>query len=201
MLAMCSLQWDEVKALVCSRLSESRYEHSLCVVERARQLARRYGADEEKAAFAGLTHDICKNMPHGEQLAYLRECGMEPSPEELCSPQIFHAMAAYCYLKRELGVQDEDVLNAVRYHTTGRAGMSLLEKVVYLADLTGADRSYPDIEQTRQIVDRSLWEGMLYSLQFIIGDLVRRGRPICRDSFEAYNEAAIQTALRKGTDA
>lgn len=193
--------WEEVRRLVRSRLSDARYHHTMCVVERARELARRFGADEEKAAFAGLVHDICKNMPHGEQLSYLRECGMEPSAEDLLSPQVFHAMAGYCYLRREVGVKDEDILNAVRYHTTGRAGMSLLEKVVYLADLTSAERDYADVVKTRCIVDRSLEEGMIYSLQYIITDLVRAGRPVCRDSFEAYNDLTIQSAAQGGLNA
>ena len=123
------------------------------------------------------------------------------SREELLSPQVFHAMAGYCYLKREVGVEDEDILNAVRYHTTGRAGMSLLEKVVYLADLTSEERDFPDIAETRRIVDRSLEEGMIYSLQYIITDLVRAGRPVCRDSFEAYNDFTNQSAAQGGPNA
>lgn len=198
---MQPLTREEIRQLVRSRLSDTRYHHTMCVVERARELARRFGADEEKAAFAGLVHDICKNMPHEEQLSYLRECGMEPSREELLSPQVFHAMAGYCYLKREVGVEDEDILNAVRYHTTGRAGMSLLEKVVYLADLTSEERDFPDIAETRRIVDRSLEEGMIYSLQYIITDLVRAGRPVCRDSFEAYNDFTNQSAAQGGPNA
>ena len=76
----------------------------------------------------------------------------------------------------------------MRYHTTGRAGMSRLEKIVYLADLTEEGRHYPDVAEMRRWADRSLDGAMLYALCYTIGKLCRRKSPLCRESWQAYNE-------------
>lgn len=169
------------------RLSPKRYHHSLCVAERAIFLAHRYGADESRARFCGLTHDICKNLPEKEQLRLIEAQGISLEREVLASPQLWHAIAGSCYIRDAYGITDMEILNAVRYHTTGRAEMSLLEEVIYLADLTSSDRNYPDLEYTRTLADRSLREAMLYSLKYILSSLLKEGRPLCRDSTEAYN--------------
>lgn len=184
------MDYNERELLDClrQRLSDKRYHHSLCVAERAVFLAHRFGADESRARFCGLTHDICKNLPEKEMLRLIEQEGIGLEQEVLLAPQLWHAIAASCWLRREYGVTDPEILNAVRYHTTGRAGMGLLEQVIYLADLTSSDRDYPDVEHVRKLVNRSLQEGMLYSLQYILKEQVGKGRPLCRDSVEAYNQ-------------
>ena len=87
----------------------------------------------------------------------------------------------------DYGIEDEDMINAVAYHTTGRAGMSKLEKIIFLADLTSAERSYPSADEVREIVDASLDEGMKTSLLFTMGQLLKNQQPICRDTWLAYN--------------
>lgn len=178
---------QEILTHLQQRLSSKRYHHSLCVAERAVFLAHRYGADENRARFCGLTHDICKNLPEEEMLRLIEADGILLEREVLASPQLWHAIAGSCYIRRAYGIADPEILNAVRYHTTGRANMSLLEEVVYLADLTSSDRSYPDVEDTRALADRSLRGGMLYSLRYILSSLLTKGQPLCRDSVEAYN--------------
>ena len=121
-------------------------------------------------------------------LQFIEDSGIILLYADMCAPQLWHAIAGAAYIRRELNIQDEEVLNAVRYHTTGRAGMSLLEKVVYLADLTSADRDYPDVKKTRKIVDQSLDEGMLYSMKFLISDLVKECRVLHPDSLACYDE-------------
>lgn len=87
-----------------------------------------------------------------------------------------------------LQVEDADVLNAVRYHTTGRAGMSALEKIIFVADLASADRNYPDVETVRKLSGQSLEQAMLYVLEFLICDLIHRKKYLHPDSIAAYNE-------------
>ena len=182
------IPWYEYDQLVRSRLKPSRYEHSICVMKRAVQLAERFGADVTRARLAGLLHDIMKNVEPKEMLQFIEDSGIILLYADMCAPQLWHAIAGAAYIRRELHIDDGEVINAVRYHTTGRAGMSLLEKVVYLADLTSADRDYSDVKKTRRIVDRSLDEGMLYSMKFLITDLVKDCRVLHPDSLACYDE-------------
>ena len=104
----------------------------------------------------------------------------------------YQPVCVFCNAAAELlgrfGVRDREIEDAVRYHTTGRTGMSRLEKIIYLADLTEEGRHYPDVAEMRRLADASLDEAMLYALSYTIGKLTRRRRTICRDSWQAYNE-------------
>lgn len=196
----CRFSEEEIKSVLKSRMNEHRYAHSLNVAERAVFLAKKYGADPEKAEFAGLIHDICKGIPNEEQLAIIRNAGIEPDEDTLKSPALWHSIAGAIYAEHEIGVTDEDVLNAIRYHTSGRGNMSILEKVVYMADLTSAERNYPDAEYTRNLTDYSLDEGIAYGVRWIAGDLEKRGLPKGRDTealLEEYKNVLITYEERK----
>ena len=182
------IPWEEYDALVKKQLKPSRYEHSICVMNRAVELAQKYGADVTRAKLAGLLHDIMKNVDRKNMLQFIEDSGIILLYADLCAPQLWHAIAGEAYIRLELGIDDADLLNSVRYHTTGRAGMSLLEKVVYLADLTSADRDYPDVKKTRKIVDKSLDQGMLYSMKYLITDLVGEGKVLHPDTLACYDE-------------
>lgn len=185
---------EEIK----KKLSEYRFYHSLNVADEAKRLALKYGADPEKAYTAGLVHDIMKDTPKKEQLKLFEKYNIKLTPVELESPKTWHAMSGEAYLRNELNVTDEEILKAVRYHTTARAGMSLLEKVLYIADYTSAERNYDDVDVMREKADRSLEEAMLYGLQFTINEMVAEGRAVHPDSIHAYNEVAIsENKVRK----
>lgn len=188
-----NIPWEEYDSLVKKKLKPSRYQHSINVMNRAVELAERFGADPVKARLAGLLHDVMKNVPSKEMLQFIEDSDIILLYADLCAPQLWHAIAGAAYMKRELKIDDEDVLNSVRYHTTGRAGMSLLEKIIYLADLTSAERDYPDVKKTRKIVDESLDKGMLYSMKFLITDLVEQGKVLHPDTLACYDEL-----VRKG---
>ena len=199
-LQFCNLPLEELKSVLKSRMNEHRYAHSLNVAERAVFLAEKYGADKEKAEFAGLIHDICKGIPNEEQLAIIKNAGVELDEDTLKSPALWHSIAGAVYSEHELCVTDEDVLNAVRYHTSGRGNMSILEKVVYMADLTSSERNYPDAEYTRNLTDYSLDEGIAYGVRWIAGDLERRGFPKGKDTealLEEYKNVLITFEERK----
>ena len=190
----CSLSEEEIKAVLKARMNEHRFEHSLNVAERAAFLAEKYGADIEKAAFAGLIHDICKGIPKEEQLSVIEKEGISLDEDTLKSPALWHSIAGAIYSEHELGVTDKDVLNAIRYHTSGRGNMSILEKVVYMADLTSAERNYPDAQYTRDLTDYSLDEGIAYGVRWIAGDLEKRGFPKGKDTealLEEYKNVEI----------
>ena len=190
--------YPEYEALIRERLTPKRYRHSLNVMERAVELAGIFGADPCKAELAGLLHDAEKSTDPKILLQSLEKSDILLSDADRASPQLWHAPCGYLFARDRLGIQDADVLNAIRYHTTGRAGMSLLEKVVYLADLTSADRDFSDIRKVRKLSEQDLDAALLYSLQFILGDLVAQGQPLQQDSLACYNQLALEKAFRAG---
>ncbi len=182
--------WRE---LLKQRLVPKRYIHSLNVADSARELAKNYGCDEEKAYFAGLVHDIMKNASEEEQLQIMEKGGIILSRTEKINKKLWHAMAGECYLRVEKGITDDDILNAVRYHTTGRAGMSLLEKVVYIADYISAERDYEDVNVMRDLsLNKGLDEAALYALKYSFKSLSKKEKLIHTDSVEYYNELIIE---------
>lgn len=189
---MTAEQRQNYTELLRSRLSDHRFRHSLCVAEEAVRLAKMYGADEQKAELAGLLHDIMKEADKAEQERYIRMDNRSyPAAYYELSPKLMHAPAAASYVRRELGIKDRDVLAAIRYHTTGRADMSLLERVVFLADFTSADRDYHEVEKMRSLADKSMEKAMMFGLSFTITDLVSKERLVHPDTFDAYNDLLL----------
>ncbi len=182
---------QEYKALLKSRLSPYRYYHSLCVAESAVVLAKKYGADPEKAYVAGLLHDITKEADKAEHFALLEKADIKLSELEKRSPKLWHAMSGSAYLRLNLGITDEDILRAVYYHTTARAGMSALEKVIYIADFISADRDYDDVEIVRTLAKKDLEETMLYTGRYTINELLQKGACIHPDTVACYNELKL----------
>lgn len=175
-------RYARYEAALREALSPARYEHSLLVARRAAELARRHGVSTDGATTAGLLHDLCKELPHEAQRAILRQAGLALDPALESQPQVWHGFAASIEITRRFGITDPDVLAAVRYHTVARAGMSPLEKVVYLADLTSLDRDYPDVARLRELADRDLDAAMGYALQYTVEELARRGNSPCADT-------------------
>ena len=179
---------DDFIRIIKNRLSEKRFQHSLNVAESAKELAKKFGADEEKAYTAGILHDIMKEESIDIQLEYIAKNGEDTEKLKFANVQIYHQMSGTAYCRLELGVDDEDILSAIRYHTTGRKDMTLLEKVVYTADFISADRCYPDVDVMRKKASQSLDEAMLYSLRYTITDLAKKAKPIHTDTVECYND-------------
>lgn len=186
--------WTDKKiiTLIRSKLSADRFNHSLNVADSAKELALSYGADVDKAYTAGLLHDVMKNASEEEQLGVLSEAGIELMPVERENKKLWHAIAGAAYVKFVMGIDDRDIIRAVRYHTTGRSGMSLLERIVYLADYISADRNYNGVEDMRRLCKSDSDEAILYALTFGIPDLVSKGRVIHPDSIDLYNEVIIK---------
>lgn len=178
---------EEYKALLKSRLSDYRYNHSLCVAESAVELAEKYGADPEKALVAGLLHDITKEADMQEHFALFAECEMNLSELEQRNPKLWHAMSGAAYLKIRLGITDKEIFDAVRYHTTARAKMTLLDKVIYIADFISADRVYDDVDVVRELAAEDLDKTMMYTQKYSINELLQKGSPIHPDSVACYN--------------
>ncbi|MBQ8575463.1 MAG: bis(5'-nucleosyl)-tetraphosphatase (symmetrical) YqeK [Clostridia bacterium] len=183
---------EKIIELIRSKLELRRFQHSLNVAESARYLAEKYGGDADKAYTAGLLHDIMKNSSPEEQLGVITEAGLELLPEERANKKLWHAIAGAAYIKMVMGIDDKEIYRAVRYHTTGRAKMTLLEKIVYLADYISAERNYKGVDDMRRLCDESMDEAIIYALEFGIPDLVKKGSVIHPDSVDLYNEVVMK---------
>lgn len=175
-------------------LQPARLYHSINVAEEAKKLALCYGADPEKAYTAGLLHDIMKNTPDSELLNFFRENGIILTRTERVSRKTWHAIAGEAYCRLVLSVTDREILSAIRWHTTARAGMTLLDKVIFIADFISADRDYDGVERMREKAYVSLEDAMREGLQFTLTELIENGWAVHEDSLAAYNELAISAA-------
>lgn len=184
---------DQYINIIRGRLTPRRFEHSLAVASRAEYLAKKYGADPEKARIAGLLHDILKDTDGDSQLQIFKDFDILLDAVEQKAPKLWHAHAGAVFIQHILGITDEDIVNAVRYHTTARANMSLLEVVLYLADFTSDDRDYPDVDVMRELTERDLNAAMRYALAYTIDDLNAQGRPVHPDTLACYKERTGDT--------
>ncbi len=185
-------EYAEYKKILQSRLSPKRYEHSLCVADEALRLALRYGGDPQKAYLAGLLHDITKNTAESEHFKLFGTFNTELTEIERGSEKLWHAMSGVLYIRYLLNINDPELLDAVRYHTTAKAGMSPLAKILYLADFTSRDRDYDDVDVMRRLVDVSVDEALAYALRYTVMDLAERNLAIHPDTLAAYNEIMLK---------
>ena len=153
---------DSICEYIGKNLTEKRQIHTEGVRKTAIKLAERYGADPEKAELAALFHDMCRNLPVEVSNYYVRH--LQLPAKYLNNVNLAHGKIAVVLMKRDFGVEDEDLLNAVSYHTTGRPGMSLLEKIIYIADAIEPGRRYPGVEELRKAAAEDLDKACLLSL-------------------------------------
>ncbi|MCY1714617.1 bis(5'-nucleosyl)-tetraphosphatase (symmetrical) YqeK [Caproiciproducens galactitolivorans] len=181
----------DYQAIIKPFLSKKRYEHSICVCDEAVHLARVYDANEQKAETAGILHDIMKDVPPDEQLKMMMRYDILLTDVERSAQKLWHAMLGAAYIENELHISDPEILNAVRYHTTGRAEMTTMDKILFVADFISADRDYAGVEQLRKSAVVSLDQAVADGIVFTIQDLVQAGRPIHPDTIAAYNHAIL----------
>ncbi len=180
-------QIKEMTAVLEQRLSQKRFKHSCNVAEAARELAKQYGGDPEQAYFAGLVHDICKEMPFEEQEQLVLASDLHPDVAELHSKKVWHGIAGAQLLRTQYGITDADVLNAVRFHTVGRAHMSLLEEIIYMADMISEERDYKGVGKMRKLAHENLQEAMLEAIRDSAAAVLKKGVMLPEYSIAAYN--------------
>jgi len=167
--------------------------HIEAAVVEARRLARLHGVDEDRAMTAARTHDIARAMRPGELLRLARELGLNPNEVEQAAPILLHGPVAARLLASRYGVEDEEVLASARYHSTGRASMSALEKVLFLADKVepGKVAARPDLEEVRRLAETDLDGAVLRYLDLQLLEAVRQGWPLHPDAVAARNELLL----------
>ena len=178
---------DSYLNLIRLWLSDYRFNHSINVANSAVKLAKKYGADIEKAYIAGLLHDVMKEESYDVQRDFIESDGYKMTELEILSKSVYHQMSGAKYCEAELGICDKDILNAIRYHTTGRRDMTLIEKIIFVADFISAERDYSDVDIMREKADNNLDEAMLYSLKYTINNLTTKSVVIHPDTVECYN--------------
>ena len=185
---------NRYRELLRGKLNPRRLFHSECVSECAGVLAERYGASVEKARLAGLLHDVMKNAPANEQLALMPDI----TPLELLNTKVWHQISGEAFLRQNGIVTDEEILGAVRWHTTGKAGMTMLEKIIYVADFISADRDYKDVEVVRRLAYISLEHAILYTSRYTVNKMVSQDLLLHPATVECYNDMLMHFGIQKG---
>ncbi len=190
------MKWKEAKDLVKGRLSEKRYQHTLNVKKMAVKLARRYGVQEEKAALAALLHDAAKEIPKEEMKALMAQNPQYAEGGESRPVPVWHGVCAAILARTEWGVTDEAVLSAIACHTAGKPGMTKLDKVVYLADMTSKERDWPGVNKLRKLEMQDLDAAMLAALKQTNDFVLSQGKPLDPMSKAAYDDILAQVEAR-----
>ncbi len=177
----------KIQQQIQSMLSEKRYLHSLGVAEEAQRLAQHYGATEEKAYLAGLLHDCAKEIPAEQALTMLEKYGIAVDEIIKRTPRLLHGPLGACLSQAQFEVTDPEVLDAVRFHTTGKANMNLLTKIIYIADYIEPNRRFEGVEELRVLAYDSIERAIVVGIDYTIGDLIQSGLAIHPDTVHARN--------------
>ncbi len=169
------------------KLDDDLYRHCVYTAEAAVSLAEHYGADAEKAYLAGIVHDYGKRYSGRELLHKADQLGLLLDQVTRKQEKLLHARVGAALLESELGINDSEILNAVVYHTTGREGMSLFEKIIFLADHIEKSRQYEGVDKIRKLAFRDLDQALLAAVDTTIRSVLARGLMLHTRSVEFRN--------------
>ena len=186
----------QAKELVRSRLSDKRYEHTLNVRKMAVKLAKRHDADEDRAALAALLHDAAKEISKDEMRAIMKAHPEYAEGGEERPTPVWHGICAAILARTEWGVKDEAILSAIACHTAGKPGMSKLDKILYLADMSSAERDWPGVNKLRKLERKDLDAAMLMALKQTNDFVLSQGKPLDPMSKAAYDDIQAQVEAR-----
>ncbi len=181
------LSEEEIHAKLRSTQKERRYFHTLGVVKEAVRLAPKYNVPVEKAKIAALLHDCAKNFDEARFKEIAAEYGVTLDEYALKEPALVHAYLGAAVAYKDYGVTDREILDAIYYHTTARANMTNLEKLIYIADMTEPGRTMPQAEELRRLADEDLDAALIYAIDCSIKHVIKKGRLIHPDSIYARN--------------
>ncbi|WP_226680155.1 bis(5'-nucleosyl)-tetraphosphatase (symmetrical) YqeK [Sutcliffiella horikoshii] len=189
---------EKALRLVKEQLTDRRYVHTIGVMETALELAERYGVDKEKAELSAIFHDYAKFRDKEEMRRIIIDQKM---PQDLLQfhDELWHAPVGAYLVEKEAGISDPEVLEAIRCHTSGKIKMSMLDKVLYVADYIEPGRDFPGVEQVRESAKTSLDIAVIQSMKNTITYLLKRNQPVYPDTFHAYNDMTMKVKERKLT--
>lgn len=169
------------------RLSKRRFQHSLDVAQVARELARHYGLDSDKAYLTGILHDYAKGIAAAELLSIAENNHLLEDDIEREIPDLLHAPVGAFLVQQELGLQDADIIQAIKNHTLGSTAMTDLDKIIYLADMIEPGRDYPGMQRLYCLAFRELDEAMLFGIESTIKYCLEVKRIIHPRTIEVWN--------------
>lgn len=193
------VKYEELYEIAKEKLSEKRFNHTLGVVDRAIQYAEIYNENIEKVKIAAILHDIAKEIPKEESYNMLEKCGVKLDDIEKRNFNLIHSILGAEIAKNEYKL-DDDIVNAIKYHTTGRENMSMLEKIIYLADATELNRNYMSNEnelslnELVELIKTNIDEGLEYTLKWNLQSVLRRNLLVHLNTVKAYNFYHIQNS-------
>ncbi|WLR44012.1 bis(5'-nucleosyl)-tetraphosphatase (symmetrical) YqeK [Bacillus carboniphilus] len=176
----------EALQIVKKQLPEARYLHTYRVMETAIILARRFNVNEKKAELAAIFHDYAKNHSKDEMKKHIVDQNMSPLLLQF-HPELWHAPVGAFLVEQQFDIKDPNILNAIRFHTTGRMNMTKLEKVIFLADYIEPGRKFPGVKEVRAKAEVDLDKALFQSLKNTIAFLLEKNQTIFPDTFKAYN--------------
>jgi hydrolase, HD family len=186
------MEYEEIENDVKSVLSEYRFTHSLGVVKKAVELAKIYGVQEETAKKVGIAHDIAKEMTDEEMLEYVKNNNIEIDEIETVKPSLLHGKIGADIAAKKYGFT-EDMVNAIKWHTTGRENMSMLEKIIYVADKTEENRKGTrfNLEKSRELSTQNIDETLIFLMNEFITYNVKNEWLIHPETIIARNDLLL----------
>lgn len=178
--------YDKIKETLKSSLSQRRYIHCLGVADEGKRLAKIYGADEDMAYLAGLLHDCAKEMKN--QASLCDELNVEIDDIMRQNTGIIHGPLGAEIAKRNFGIDNEEILGAIRWHTVGKANMTLLEKIIYIADFTEVNRNFDGVDKLRKAAGKDLNKAILISAQKQISKFAENKQSIHPNTVYMWND-------------
>ena len=185
------MNYEKIREDVKSILSEYRFNHSEMVAKKAEELAIEYGENPEIAKLIGIAHDIAKEMTDEEYLKYVEDNNIKIDEVEKINTKLLHGKVGADICKKKYNF-NEQMQNAIKYHTTGNINMDNMAKIIYLADKIEATREYDGVEEAREKAKVSLNEGMIYLLSRGIKKSLDKEKLIHSDSVELYNKLIME---------
>ena len=186
------LNEEEIINYLKENLKEARFNHSIGVMNMAIKLAKLHDVDIVNAKFAGLLHDVAKNMTNFELISYSKENNIPLDELKLKSPGMLHAEVGANIAKNKFGANDE-IVQAIKYHTLGSENMTDLDKIIYIADLIEEGRELEGLEPIREVAYRNLDEALVLALRYCIDNVKERGKDTHPQSRKALVAAEERT--------
>lgn len=178
----------DLDLLMQNKLTAFRYSHAKGVAEVSRDLAERFGLDPDDAYLAGIYHDAMREATKKQLLEMASHYQVEVEDMEREYPVLLHGPVAAKSLEADYGIRDENILEAIAWHTTGKAGMGDLAKIVYLADMIEPTREYPGVERLRELAYNDLEQAFFASVKHNILHVIDKGKKLHRHTVACWND-------------
>jgi predicted HD superfamily hydrolase involved in NAD metabolism len=186
------MTFDKMRERLKQTLSPGRYRHSEEVMNEAIWLAEFYGVNIEKARIAGLLHDCAKSAGKDEIYKALEKYNVVPDDIQKKTPVLLHSILGPFYAKEYYGVEDMEILDAIRWHTTGRAGMTMLEKIIFVADYIECGRNFEGVEEARKQAYKDIELCIVICCDSTIRYILQKGTLLHPDIIETRNDAIMR---------